>query len=56
MTARGRTNSESIAVSTNPKFIKIVERARAQHRAGLGYTSDELRRIFGIPKQRKVRR
>jgi len=51
LTPLENTDWESIAVSTSPKFIKIVQRARAQRRAGLGYSSDELRREFGVPKR-----
>jgi len=40
----------------NPKFIAIIKRACAQHRAGLGLSSDEIRREFGLKKRPAARR
>jgi antitoxin (DNA-binding transcriptional repressor) of toxin-antitoxin stability system len=40
---------ESIALGTNPKFLDLIERARAQRRAGAGLSTDEVRRELGLP-------
>ena len=38
---------ESIALSTNPKFLKIIERSREQIRSGKTRTLDQMKREFG---------
>ena len=48
-----RADMESASLSKNPKFIAIIARARAQRRAGLGFTSDEIRREFGLKNVRR---
>jgi PHD/YefM family antitoxin component YafN of YafNO toxin-antitoxin module len=50
------SDMESVSLSMNPKFIALIEEARAQHRAGLGVTSDEIRREFGLKKRPAARR
>ncbi len=39
---------EGLALSTNPKFLAILEEARAQLRAGEGLSLGEARRELGI--------
>ena len=38
---------ESISLSLNPEFIKIIERSRARHENEGGISSEEMRRRFG---------
>jgi hypothetical protein len=42
---------ESISLSTNPQFIALIERIRAQQAAEGGYASEEVRQMFGLQKQ-----
>jgi hypothetical protein len=42
---------ETISLSTNPKFIALIERVRAQQTAQGGYSSKELHQMFGLRKQ-----
>jgi PHD/YefM family antitoxin component YafN of YafNO toxin-antitoxin module len=42
------TDMESIALSTNPEFFAIIEKSRAQHRAGLGMSTEEVREALGL--------
>ena len=35
---------ETISLSTNPKFLELIERSRARHRAEGGVSADEMRR------------
>jgi len=46
------TDLESIAVSTNPKFIELIEHSRAMARKHGWISSEEIRRQFGIPARR----
>lgn len=39
---------ERLALSMNPRFRAILERSRAEVRAGKVVSSDEVRRIFGL--------
>ncbi len=48
---------ESVALSFHPKFLKIVEKARANMAAGRTYTMEEVRQaVFGKHPPRKPRR
>jgi antitoxin (DNA-binding transcriptional repressor) of toxin-antitoxin stability system len=38
------TDMETVALSTNPDFIALIERSRARARAEGGISSDEMRR------------
>ena len=40
---------ETIGLSTNPKFIEIIERARARQQAEGGRSEAEVRRELGLP-------
>jgi antitoxin (DNA-binding transcriptional repressor) of toxin-antitoxin stability system len=39
---------ETISLSTNPKFLAIIERSRARQKAEGGITSAEMRRRLGL--------
>ena len=43
---------ESVALATNPKFMKIIERSRASHKPGTGISTEEMRRRLAT-KRRK---
>jgi antitoxin (DNA-binding transcriptional repressor) of toxin-antitoxin stability system len=40
---------ESLALGADPEFLALIEQARAQHEAGLGLSTEEVRRELGIP-------
>lgn len=40
---------ESLAIATDPKFLAIMERSRAAHRAHGGISPQEMRRRLGVP-------
>jgi hypothetical protein len=41
-------DTEGLALGTDPDFMALIERARSQHKAGMGLSSDEVRRELGI--------
>jgi prevent-host-death family protein len=41
---------ETISLSTNPKFIELIERSRAQRRSASGVSSAEMRHRLGLNK------
>ena len=41
---------ETVSLSTNPKFLAIIERARASWRAKGGISTEEMRRRLGLDK------
>lgn len=41
---------ETISLSTNPKFIELIERSRAKRRSESGVSSTEMRRRLGLSK------
>ena len=43
---------ETVSLSTNPKFLELIERSRSRHRAQGGISSDEIRRRLGLSKSR----
>ena len=43
---------ETVSLSTNPKFLELIERSRSRHRAQGGISSDEMRRRLGLGKSR----
>jgi hypothetical protein len=51
LTSLENVDWETISLSTNPKFIALIERVRTQQAAQGGYSSEEVRRMFGLPKQ-----
>ena len=40
------TDMETVALSTNPEFIKLIERSRARVQADGAISSEEMRRRF----------
>lgn len=42
---------ERLALSINPRFRAILERSRAEVRAGKVMSSDEVRRLFGLKRK-----
>ena len=45
---------ESLAISSHPKFLAIMESSRIAHRKMGGLSSAQIRRHFGIKKKRKA--
>lgn len=41
---------ETVSLSTNPKFLDLIERSRARQRAEGGLSSDEMRRRLEVSK------
>ena len=41
---------ETVSLSTNPKFLELIERSRSRHREQGGISSDEMRRRLGLAK------
>jgi PHD/YefM family antitoxin component YafN of YafNO toxin-antitoxin module len=39
---------ESIALGSNPRFLEIIERSRAEYQAGLSLSEAEVRRELGL--------
>ena len=46
--AIGDADLESIALGSNPKFMALIEQARAQYKAGAGVSIEEVRREVGL--------
>jgi hypothetical protein len=46
---------ETIEMSTNPRFMNLIDRSRERHKTEGGMTGDEVRRSLGLnkPKARK---
>ena len=44
----GEADMDTASLPDNPKFMAIIEHARAQRRSGLGMSTDEVRRALGI--------
>ncbi len=42
---------ETVSLSTNPKFLALIERSRQRHEQEGGLSSDEMRRRLGVPKR-----
>ena len=40
---------DSVALGTDPRFLALIERARAEHRSGAGLPPDAVRRELGLP-------
>jgi len=40
---------ETISLSTNPEFIKIIQRSRERQKREGGISSEEMRRRLGVP-------
>ncbi len=46
---------ETVSLSTNPKFLELIERSRARHRGEGGISSEEKRRRLGVRKAKPNR-
>jgi antitoxin (DNA-binding transcriptional repressor) of toxin-antitoxin stability system len=42
---------ETVSLSTNPKFLAIIERARARWRSEGGISTEEMRRRLGLTEE-----
>jgi prevent-host-death family protein len=43
-------DAETVSLSTNPRFLAVIERSRARHRAEGGISSAEMRRRLGLKR------
>jgi prevent-host-death family protein len=48
------TDIETVALSTNRKFLALIERSRTRHRAEGGISSEEMRRRLRVKKANRV--
>jgi antitoxin (DNA-binding transcriptional repressor) of toxin-antitoxin stability system len=46
LTGLGNGDIESVSLSTNSKFMSIIERARRRHKDEGGVSSEDVRRMF----------
>ena len=51
-----KVDREALALSTNPQFLKIIETARKQVRAGKTISLEALQKKYGVPASRKKTR
>ncbi|MEX2141006.1 MAG: type II toxin-antitoxin system prevent-host-death family antitoxin [Pirellulales bacterium] len=49
-----QTDMECLSLGTNPDFLALIERSRAQIAKGQGVSSDEVRRRLSLPQKRKT--
>lgn len=49
------TDLETVSLSTNAKFLALIERSRHRHQEEGGISSDEMRKRLGVPGRRKRR-
>jgi antitoxin (DNA-binding transcriptional repressor) of toxin-antitoxin stability system len=47
---------ESLAVGTNPDFLDLIERSRKRQQEEGGLSSQEVRRLFGLPNRAQRKR
>ena len=47
-----KADLETVALSTHPDFLALIERSRARHRAEGGISSEEMRRRLGLKPKR----
>jgi antitoxin (DNA-binding transcriptional repressor) of toxin-antitoxin stability system len=45
---------ETVSLSTNPKFVALMERSRQRHASQGGISSEEMRRRFGLAQNREI--
>ena len=43
---------ESVSLSTNPRFLAIIDRAAAAHKPGTGISTAQMRRRLGLSKRK----
>ena len=46
------TDLEDLLLSTNPKFMAMIERSRARHKSEGGISSEEMRHRLGISQKK----
>lgn len=51
-----RIDRESLALSTNPEFLRIIEKARKEIREGKTTSLEALERKFGLSRSKKTER
>ena len=44
---------ETVTLSTDPRFMALIERSRASHKPGTGVSLTEVRRRFALPRKPK---
>ena len=49
-------DAESISLANNPKFVRIIQRARRRHEKGGGISIEEVRRRLGLTSPKAKRR
>lgn len=47
---------ETVALSTNPEFLALIERSRRRHKTEGGISSEEMRRRLGVPVRARRKR
>src|SRR5688572_16594422 len=45
----GEADMDTASLADNPKFMAIIEQARAQRRSGLGMSTEQVKRALNIP-------
>lgn len=50
LTLMDKEDRDSWVLADDPRFKAIIEQAEEEDRAGLGYSSEEVRRMFGLPE------
>jgi hypothetical protein len=48
-------DAESLAVSTSPKFLGIIERSRKRHADEGGISAKDVRRLLGLEKKKRAK-
>ena len=46
-------DAEAISLSTNPRFLAIIERSRLRQKREGGISSQEMRRRLGLPRKKR---
>jgi prevent-host-death family protein len=47
---------ETVGLSSDPRFIAMIERSRAQYKAGTGIPLEEIRRKYGLDRKKTARK
>ena len=47
---------ETVSLSTDPRFIALIERSRALYKPGTGIPLEEIRRKYGLSKPKATRK
>ncbi len=51
----GNADLETVALSTHPRFLAVIERSRARQKAEGGISTEEMRRRLGLKRKRRRR-